>query len=80
MWALTTRTPDRELVSLQGRVLVHDSRPELEWLIPGWPVVELKGDSPEEIADRLGRPVMLWKDHPGMAGIRWPLDRKDFVA
>lgn len=80
MFALTTRTPDRELISLGGRVLLHDSRPELEWLMPGWPAVELKGSTPEEVAHHLGRPTMLWKDHPGMAGLRWPLDRRDFIT
>jgi hypothetical protein len=79
MYAVVTHG-GREPFSWGGRVLVHGDRAELEWLIPTHPVVELKGSTPEEVAERLGRPVMLWADHPDMAGIRWPLRRKDFLA
>ena len=79
MWANVTHG-SREPLTYGGRVLVHDSREELAWLIPTHPVVELPGRTPEEVAARLGVPAMAWKDHPDMAGIRWPLDRRDFVA
>lgn len=79
MFAVVTHGT-REPFSFGGRILLHASRPELEWLIPTHPVVELNGDSAEAVAARLGVPTMLWKDHPDMAGIRWPLDRKDFVT
>lgn len=69
-----------ELMSKGGRVLVHGDRAELEWLIPGSPTVALKGDTVEEVAGHLGRPVMLWKDHPDMGPVRWPLNREDFMA
>ncbi len=67
-----------ELYSLGGRVLVHDTAGDLEWLIPGLQTVKLPGSTPEEVASAIGRPTMPWRDHPDMAGIRWPLDRRDF--
>lgn len=78
-YATAFRVPDAELLSLDGRVLIHDSKPELEWLLKdSVRVVELHGATPEEVASRIGRPVMLWRDHPGMAPVRWPLNRRDF--
>lgn len=68
-----------ELYSLNGRVLVHDNRAELEWLMPQTKTVPLPGETVTDVAARLNRPVMLWKDHPDMAGIAWPLRRKDFL-
>jgi hypothetical protein len=70
----------REPFTFQGRVVVHGDRAELEYLIPTHPVVELPGRTPEEVAARLGVPVMPLKDHPDMASVRWPLDRRDFVT
>jgi hypothetical protein len=67
-----------ELYSLGGKVLVHPTREDLEWLVPGSQMVEVPGTTMDEVAARLGRPVMRWQDHPDMAGIRWPLDRRDF--
>jgi hypothetical protein len=78
MYAVTTRRQPAEPFSFGGRVLVHGDRAELEYLIPTHPVVELPGTTPEEVAARLGVPVMLWKDHPDMAAITWPLDRRRF--
>lgn len=79
MWA--GREPiSGELYSLGGRVLLHETHQDLEWLMPGLEMVEVPGDTPEHVADHLGRSVMRWKDHPDLAGIRWPLDRRDFVA
>jgi hypothetical protein len=57
-----------ELLTYQGRVLVHDSRGELEWLFPGERVVPYDGDLP----------TMSVAEHPDMAPIIWPLNRKDF--
>lgn len=67
-----------EILSYAGRMVLHDNRAELEWLCPGVRVVELPGRSPEEVAHRYGRPAMLLRDHPDMAPVRWPLDRRDF--
>lgn len=61
----------KELLSFNGQVLVHDNKAELEWLIPGVKVIQLpKAD--------IGRPTMPIKDHPDMAAVRWPLDKRHF--
>lgn len=61
-----------ELVSLGGRVLVHENPYELEFLFLGIQAV------------RIGRnfdlPTMSVKDHPGLADVRWPLRKEDFRA
>lgn len=62
-----------ELLSFHGRVLVHDSREELEFLLRGVRVVSL----PQNL-DTLGRPVMSIKEHPNMRNVRFPLRREDF--
>lgn len=67
-----------ELLSLTGSVIIHDNPREMEFLIQGAPPVELPGNSMEEVAYRLGRPVLLLKDHPDFEGVRWPLDKRDF--
>lgn len=62
-----------ELLTYQGRVLVHNDRAELEYLLPGARVVRLTdGD--------LGAPTLPLREHPDMAAVRWPLDRKDFLT
>lgn len=66
-----------ELLSYKGHVLLHPVRREVEWLMPAQTVVELSGNA-DQIAQRLGRPVMLLKDHPDMASVRWPLRKEDF--
>lgn len=77
MWALVGEVSG-ELISYRGRVLVHDNPAELGWLISGARTVQLQGTSPEEVAERLGRPVMALRDHPDMRVLRWPLDKRDF--
>lgn len=57
-----------ELLTYQGRVLVHDNRGELEWLFPGERVVPYDGDLP----------TMPVAEHPDMAPVRWPLRKEDF--
>lgn len=60
-----------ELLSLGGRVLVHDNAAELEFLFPGARVVALPSYVPPEQT----LPVSA---HPEMASVRFPLDRRDF--
>lgn len=69
-----------ELCTYQGAVIVHSNRPEMQWLIPSHPVVELAGDSAAEVAEKYGRPAMNLRDHPDLASVRWPLNRNDFWA
>jgi hypothetical protein len=60
-----------ELLTLGGRVLVHDNAAELGFLFPAARVVTLPPHIPPE--DTL--PVAA---HPELASVRFPLDRRDF--
>lgn len=71
----------RELLSFMGRVIVHDSKKELEFLFPKYRdgqirIVEVvvEGGTLQD-----GRPVMRLRDHPDMDTVQWPLDERDFV-
>ena len=67
-----------EPLSFRGRVLLHDGPPaEVEYLLPSVRVVAVAGPA-ERVAARLGRPVMMLKNHPDLASVRWPIDRRDF--
>lgn len=67
-----------EPLSWRGRVLVHDGpAAEVEFILPTVRTVEVAGPT-ERVAARLGRPVMRLRDHPDLASVRWPLDRRDF--
>ncbi len=57
-----------ELLTYEGRVLVHDNRGELEYLFPGERGVPYAGDLP----------TLPVSEHPDMAPVTWPLNRKDF--
>ncbi len=59
-----------DLLSYGGRVLTHPVREEIEFLVRNVRVVELTRDP--------GAPLMRLRDHPGLAHIRWPLQRGDF--
>lgn len=60
-----------ELLTYGGRVLVHNSRHEMEWLFPRSRVVRITDGE-------LGQPTMRLRDHPGLEAVRWPLRRQDF--
>ena len=62
----------RELLTYGGRVLWHDNRAELEFLVTGAKVVELPGDIPPDQC----LPIRL---HPDLAAVQWPLTREQFV-
>lgn len=67
-----------ELLSFAGHVLLHDGPvAEVEYLVTGVRLVDLPGTA-EHISSKLGRPVMMLRDHPGLASVRWPLQREDF--
>ena len=61
-----------ELLTYRGRVLVHDSRAEMEYLFPRTRVIQVTDGE-------LGQPTMPISEHPGMAKVRWPLEREDFI-
>lgn len=77
MWVLVQHG-NGEPFTFGGRLIVHGSREELEFLVPTHPAREVPGRSPEETAARLGIPTMALKDHPDMAAVQWPLDRRRF--
>ncbi len=66
-FAVQTATGD--VFTLGGAILVHDNPEELEFLFPGRKAKDVTGTA---------CPVRLWKDHPEMAGITWPLRREEF--
>ncbi|MFI8351326.1 hypothetical protein [Streptomyces sp. NPDC085596] len=62
----------RDLLTWNGRVLVHDNRAEMEFLVAGEVrVVPCPRDIPPEQTLEL-------RYHPQLASVTWPLDRKDF--
>ncbi len=61
----------RDFLTYGGRVLVHPSQAELEWLFPGAVVREVPPSFP---ADQC-LPVA---QHPDLASTTFPLDRSDF--
>jgi hypothetical protein len=68
LWAVKC-DPSPGVFTRGGAVLVHEDRAELEFLFPGRSTVDVTTSS---------LPKMRWRDHPDMAGIRWPLRREDF--
>ncbi len=56
-------------ITYLGKVLVHGDRAELEFLFPTFKVVPFVGQTGQ---------TMQIRDHPQMAPVRWPLDRRDF--
>lgn len=69
-YALCSETGD--LLSWNGKVIVHDSKPELEFLMRGVRIVEC----PNDIPDDQTFPIRF---HPDMATVTWPLDRRNFT-
>ncbi|MGH8571198.1 MAG: hypothetical protein ACREX8_01305 [Gammaproteobacteria bacterium] len=61
----------RELLTLGGRVLVHDNATELEYLIAGARIVAVPSDIPDE-------QTMPISAHPELGHISWPLRKADF--
>lgn len=62
-----------ELLTYGGRVLVHNDRAEMEFLMPRVRVVRITDGE-------LGQPVMLLSEHPALDRVRFPLVREDFPA
>lgn len=60
----------RDLLTYGGRVLWHDSKPELEFLVPNTRVVELPPDLPPD-------QCLPIREHPDFASTRFPLRRRE---
>ncbi len=62
----------RDLLTWNGRVLVHDNPAEMEFLFAGdVRVIPCPRDIPPE-------QTLEIRFHPQLASVTWPLDRKDF--
>lgn len=61
----------REFLTYRGRVLVHSSRAELEWLFPGAVVREV----PPSFTPDQCMPVA---HHPDLAAVQFPLTKEQF--
>jgi len=61
----------RDLLTYGGKVIVHNSRPELEWLLDGARVVPCPKAIPPEQTIKL-------RHHPQFDGCSWPLRRDEF--
>lgn len=59
-----------QLLTYQGKAILHDNRGEMEFLFPAENVVRADG-----FADGSFIPL---KDHPDMIPVRWPLRKEDF--
>jgi hypothetical protein len=71
-YAVQSLLPPRDLLSWHGRVLVHDNRDELEFLLAGAVrVVECPRDIPPEQCLEI-------RHHPQFAHHRFPLVRSDY--
>jgi len=57
-------------ISYQGKVLVHDSKGEMEFLFPGATVRSIIGVGSEE--------SLSIKDHPSCVHYTWPIRKEDF--
>lgn len=79
MFAIEGRTT-KEILTFNGRMVLHHDRRDLEYLFPGERIVMLRGYTRAECAQLYGRPAMLLKDHPDMAAVSWPLNPKEFVT
>lgn len=77
-WFALQGLASRELLTYKMCVIVHNNPEELGWLITNADIVRMKGESPYDVANWLGRRVMLLKDHPDLSHVRWPIDKNDF--
>ncbi len=64
-------TNSGELLTLGGRVLVHDNSAELAFLTAGARIVTVPGDIPDE-------QTLPISAHPEFAGVTWPLRKDEF--
>lgn len=76
LYALVGLVTD-DLLTYGGRPLVHTSRAELEWLIDTTKT-RIVAVTARDLAQRSPAAPLLLRDHPGLAHLRWPLQREDF--
>lgn len=65
----------RDLLTLDGRPIVHTNRAEMEWLMPDARVVPVtEGD----LRKRSPLPPLPLREHPDLQGVSWPLRVEEF--
>ena len=64
-----------DILTRDGRPIVHASRAELEWLFPCSRVVAV---TDADLAARSPLPPIRLADCPGMEPVRFPLRKEDF--
>jgi hypothetical protein len=67
LWGVNSR----DFLTYGGRVLTHESRAELEYLVPNTPVREVPPSFPAEQC----LPIKL---HPDLVNVQWPLTKEQF--
>lgn len=65
-----------DILTKDGRPIVHGSRTELEWLFPRSRVVAV---TDADLAARSPLPPIPLAEVPGMEPVRFPLRREDFI-
>lgn len=64
-----------DLLTLHGRVIVHDNQREMEYLFPSAVIVKV---NERDVKKRSPFEVLPLRDHPGLQHVSWPLNRDDF--
>lgn len=64
-----------DLLTFQGRPIVHDNRAELEWLLPG---ANIRRVTDQDLVRRSPLPPLPIREHPAYAGLSFPLRRSEF--
>lgn len=71
LWGEVTR----DILTLNGRPIVHGNREEMQFIFPRAKVVPV---TEADLKARSPLPALELRDHPDMQQITWPLDRGDF--
>jgi len=58
-----------QILSYNGRAILHDDRGEMEFLFPAEKIIPVTC---------LENEFILLRDHPDMAAVKWPLRKEDF--
>jgi hypothetical protein len=70
---------DKNFLTYNGKVIVHEDKAELEFLCPDKATVKGEIDYREVPKDLVPRDQLLpLREHPSMTWVRWPLNPNDF--
>jgi hypothetical protein len=65
----------RDILTLDGRPIVHGNRDEMQFLFPHAKVVPV---TEADLKARSPLPALELRNHPSLEHMTWPLDRGDF--